>query len=207
YIDHRRGDESIWARCLIMPPHMSRHSRHLRQFVEFPPPLPARNSRVTAQGAKKHYKLTHSLMYWKSLWSDEDRPVAGRMAACGFKILPNSPERSCRMRQPMFMGRSFHQGRKSGFTLVEILIVVIILGILAAIVIPQFTNASTDARRASLVSQLQTLRSQIQLFKLQHNDILPDLVANQWAQMMSKTDLTGAVNTAAAGLFGPYLES
>src|SRR6266478_8869737 len=97
--------------------------------------------------------------------------------------------------------------RKSGFTLVEILIVVIILGILAAIVIPQFTNASTDARKASLVSQLQTLRSQIQLFKLQHNDILPDLVANQWAQMMSKTDLTGAVNTAAAGIFGPYLES
>ena len=100
-----------------------------------------------------------------------------------------------------------YTNRKSGFTLVEILIVVIILGILAAIVIPQFTNASTDARKASLVSQLQTLRSQIQLFKLQHNDILPDLVANQWAQMMSKTNLTGAVDTTAAGLFGPYLES
>ena len=36
--------------------------------------------------------------------------------------------------------------RKAGFTLVEILIVVIILGILAAIVIPQFTEASNDAR-------------------------------------------------------------
>ncbi len=97
--------------------------------------------------------------------------------------------------------------RKSGFTLVEILIVVIILGILAAIVIPQFTNASTDARKASLVSQLQTLRSQIQLFKLQHNDILPDLVANQWNQMMQKTNLAGTVDTTATGLYGPYLES
>jgi len=94
-----------------------------------------------------------------------------------------------------------------GFTLVEILIVVIILGILAAIVIPQFTNASTDARKNSLLSQLQTLRSQIQLFKLQHNDILPNLVTNQWDQLMQKTNLGGAVDTTATGLYGPYLES
>jgi prepilin-type N-terminal cleavage/methylation domain-containing protein len=45
-----------------------------------------------------------------------------------------------------------YRNRKSGFTLVEILIVVIILGILAAIVIPQFTNASEDARRNSMTS-------------------------------------------------------
>ena len=102
---------------------------------------------------------------------------------------------------------SVRQNRKSGFTLVEILIVVIILGILAAIVIPQFTNASTSARVASLQGQLQTLRSQIQLFKLQHNDVLPDLVTNQWNQLMSKTNVTGAVDTTATGIYGPYLES
>ena len=66
--------------------------------------------------------------------------------------------------------------RKSGFTLVEILIVVIILGILAAIVIPQFTNASQDARKNSLSSQLQTVRSQIELYKLQHKDQVPLLM-------------------------------
>ena len=68
---------------------------------------------------------------------------------------------------------------KSGFTLVEILIVVVILGILAAIVIPQFTGASTEAKESSLVSNLQSIRSQIELFKIQHNDILPGQILSE----------------------------
>ena len=40
--------------------------------------------------------------------------------------------------------------RAKGFTLVEILIVVVILGILAAIVVPQFTNATQDAQGGNL---------------------------------------------------------
>ena len=62
---------------------------------------------------------------------------------------------------------------KKGFTLVEILIVVVILGILAAIVIPQFTDASTEAKISSMRSDLQMMRSQIELYKVQHNDDLP----------------------------------
>ncbi len=91
--------------------------------------------------------------------------------------------------------------RKStrGFTLVEILIVVIILGILAAIVIPQFTNASQDARKSSLTSQLQTLRSQIQLYKLQHGDTLPNMVTD-WTPLTTQT-------TYGSGSFGPYMQA
>ena len=99
--------------------------------------------------------------------------------------------------------------RKSGFTLVEILIVVIILGILAAIVIPQFTNASQDARESSLLSQLQTLRSQIELFKLQHKDKLPNLVGAApacWDPLTTKTDADGVLTVAPDG-FGPYMQS
>lgn len=92
------------------------------------------------------------------------------------------------------------RNKKSGFTLVEILIVVIILGILAAVVIPQFTNASQDARRNSLKSLLQTLRSQIELYKLQHGDAVPDLVTD-WTPLTETSTYGNPAQT-----FGPYLQ-
>lgn len=61
------------------------------------------------------------------------------------------------------------RNRNRGFTLIEILIVVVILGILAAIVIPQFSSASQEAGISSVRSQLQTLRSQVELFRVQNN--------------------------------------
>ncbi len=95
---------------------------------------------------------------------------------------------------------------KNGFTLVEILIVVVILGILAAIVIPQFTEASTEAKQAALCTDLQTLRSQIELYKIQHNDIPPSL-ANFEDQMTGYTDIDGVVQVAAGpNIYGPYMQ-
>jgi prepilin-type N-terminal cleavage/methylation domain-containing protein len=99
---------------------------------------------------------------------------------------------------------------RKGFTLVEILIVVIILGILAAIVIPQFTNASTSARQSNLASQDQTIKSQISLYMLQHNDTPPAL-ANLFTDLTSVSDangnLSGAGGFNAAASFGPYLQA
>src|SRR3954447_24898128 len=104
---------------------------------------------------------------------------------------------------------------RRGFTLIEILIVVIILGILAAIVIPQFSSASNDARKSSLASTAQTMRSQIALYRLQHNDVLPGAGASGfasasfWTQMTTKTDATGAAysGTSTSGPFGPYMQT
>jgi general secretion pathway protein G len=96
---------------------------------------------------------------------------------------------------------------KKGFTLVEILIVVVILGILAAIVIPQFTSASETAKASSLVSQLQTIRSQLELYQVQHNGDYPDLSAN-WDQLTEKTELDGTVaaDDFTGTTYGPYLQ-
>jgi len=71
------------------------------------------------------------------------------------------------------------------FTLVEILIVVVILGILAAIVVPQFTSASQEAQAGNVATQLQTIRSQLELYRVKHNGQFPDLIANGWDDMTS----------------------
>jgi len=96
---------------------------------------------------------------------------------------------------------------KKGFTLVEILIVVIILGILAAIVIPQFTQASTEARISNLRTNLQTIRSQLLLYKTQHNENYPgdDFVD----QMTTYSNAAGETSDApdADFPFGRYLQA
>lgn len=98
---------------------------------------------------------------------------------------------------------------RSGFTLVEILIVVVILGILAAIVVPQFTEASGEAKESRLLQDLQSVRSQIELYKLQHPNLLPgETTGVSFTQAM--TGLTNADGTTAsapgAGVYGPYLQ-
>ena len=99
---------------------------------------------------------------------------------------------------------------KSGFTLVEILIVVVILGILAAIVIPQFSEASTDAKESRLLSDLQSMRSQIELYKIQHNDQMPGAGTASFTDALTGyTDVAGAlvaVQAPSANVYGPYLQ-
>jgi len=65
---------------------------------------------------------------------------------------------------------------RSGFTLVELLIVVIILGVLAAIAIPQFGSNTEDAKVASLDTSLTELRNAIELYYHQHGGVYPGAV-------------------------------
>jgi len=107
--------------------------------------------------------------------------------------------------------------KDNGFTLVEILIVVCILGILAAIVAPHYTNATIKAKEAAAKETLHMFRTQIQRYKIEHNNIPPGytygkayLNANSgdtMGQLIYPSDING--HCAALGTpgfdFGPYL--
>jgi prepilin-type N-terminal cleavage/methylation domain-containing protein len=62
---------------------------------------------------------------------------------------------------------------RKGFTLVELLIVVVILGILAAVVVPQFTNATSEATAGNLKAQLTSTQNQIELYAARNNGTYP----------------------------------
>ncbi len=115
---------------------------------------------------------------------------------------------------------------ESGFTLIEMLIVVIILGILALIIIPQITVSSDDAKMSTLQTNLSTVRNAIELYYHQHNQTYPgavktdgsgtatvagDLPAAFVDQLTKYTQADGEANgdssALTAPIYGPYLKT
>lgn len=119
---------------------------------------------------------------------------------------------------------TMENGSQRGFTLIEILIVVMVLGILAMIIVPQITVSTSDAKKSTLVTNLGAMRNAIELYYHQHNNTYPGAntilgVASEAAgdsqtaflqQLTQYTDATGKVATAynaTTAPFGPYLKS
>ena len=104
-----------------------------------------------------------------------------------------------------------HRARKhrhAAFSLIEVIIVVLILSILAALVVPQFTSADSETRENSTKMNSFRIRQQLELYRQQHTVGYPPL-ATFAAQMLDSSDADG--NTAPPGTpgfrFGPYLRS
>jgi general secretion pathway protein G len=100
------------------------------------------------------------------------------------------------------MRSAIRQRSERGFTLVELLIVVIILAILAAIVVPQFSATTTDAQESALDANLTAMRSAIELYKVQHKGKYPGDVAASGATCPSG----GTASTAAAGSVAAFMD-
>jgi len=104
--------------------------------------------------------------------------------------------------------------RPRAFTLVELVMVVVIIGIVAAIAVPRMSSASTHASANALQATLMNVRTAIECFYAEHNRYPGYDPANGSAngvhfvnQLTMYSDAQGQTNAARAApyLFGPYL--
>lgn len=93
---------------------------------------------------------------------------------------------------------------QKGFTLVELLIVVIILAILAAIVVPQFASTTDDAKISSLDSTLSNMRGAISLYRQQHGAFPGSAVSSGGGAAC--TGASGAVGTGGQNSETAFLD-
>jgi len=118
--------------------------------------------------------------------------------------------------------------KEDGFTLIEMLIVVIVLGILAMIIIPQINVSTGEARLSTLRTNLSTVRNAIELYYHQHNNTYPGVILSTaggttatstvaeaessfLAQLVTYTQADGKASVDKTGLtgtiYGPYLKT
>ena len=76
-----------------------------------------------------------------------------------------------------------------GFTLVEILIVVVILGILAAIIVPSMASVRDEASIGATRTELEKIRRAIDVFQVRNENSLPAVAAGNgtWGDLISST--------------------
>ena len=107
--------------------------------------------------------------------------------------------------------------KEKAFTLVEVILVVSILGILAALVLPTFQGHIVKARESASKDSIRVMRNQIETYKLQHKEIPPGYLNGSGVpeallllQFTGTTTETGAASPSTVPsdpyLYGPYIK-
>lgn len=107
---------------------------------------------------------------------------------------------------------------RAAFTLVELMIVIVILGIMAMVVVPHYVSATNSSRGAALADQVRIFREAANVYRAQHMGQWPGIdqsgaIAGTSSlfvsQLTTYTDAKGAANPTktAAYEYGPYLPS
>jgi prepilin-type N-terminal cleavage/methylation domain-containing protein len=119
-----------------------------------------------------------------------------------FALRPRTSRRI--RRRPAFLREA--RGRRLGFTLIEVLMVVAVLAIIAGVVLPEVNSAVDDARNAAVLKDLHEFTFAIERYRADHNGATPDLIQNEvLAQLLGATDQDGNIGTGPQYTLGPYL--
>ena len=101
--------------------------------------------------------------------------------------------------------------RVKGFSLIELVIVIVIIGIISAIAIPRLTRGANNAAATAAKGDLAVLRSAIEMYRAEHQGLYPT-VAEIGIQLTSHTKIDGTdpntnADVASGRVYGPYIRA
>jgi general secretion pathway protein G len=95
---------------------------------------------------------------------------------------------------------------RPGFTLIEVLLVVVIMAVLAGAIIPRYLTTADDAKRSSLTHNLHVMEAQLELYRAQHLNRYPAITNNALPQITASTNSAGQIGVAGPQFpCGPYV--
>lgn len=118
-----------------------------------------------------------------------------------------------RINRQMLSNRMFDQRTscsRKGFSFTEVLVVIVVLAVLAAVALPKFTGSSPRNQDSALENDLHLVRNAVQLFKIDtglYPKALCDLSATSAAGLKGIDESGTRIAVTTANWHGPYIKT
>jgi prepilin-type N-terminal cleavage/methylation domain-containing protein len=111
------------------------------------------------------------------------------------------------MTAPVLNQQHTRRPRTCGFSLVELVIVVVIIGIIAGIAIPRMSSAADNAAKNAVIGDQSSLQKALDLYEIEHEGSMVHVGAADlktiYFRLLKNSDLDGTVSPT--GIYGPYI--
>ena len=132
-------------------------------------------------------------------WPYRSRGVVSLLAILVLPVLTPHPRATHACTRGIKLPISNRHGKREqcGFTLIEILVVVVIIGVLAAIVIPAFSDSSSDAQLTVCLENLRLIQQALSVYRMKvgtYPSSANDLVVEGYLSTLPACPLGGSYN-------------